>query len=51
VSKLDKELKGVAKELGGGGHGKGKKKTSTTKSKKSKGGGASLEKQAKRLLK
>jgi hypothetical protein len=43
-------MKGVAKELGGGhgkGHGTGKKK-STTKGKK---GGASLEKQAKKLLK
>jgi hypothetical protein len=50
VSKLNKELKGVAKELGGGSHGTGKKK-STTKGKKGKKGGASLEKQAKKLLK
>lgn len=49
MSNLEKELKGVAKELSGG-HGKGTKK-STTKSKKSTKSGSSLEKKAKRLLK
>lgn len=50
MSKLEKELKGVAKELGGGKKRSSSKKTSTKKG-SSKKGGASLEKQAKKLLK
>ena len=45
MSKLEKEMKGVAKELGGGG------KKGSSKKGSSKKGGASLEKKAKKLLK